>query len=52
MLLWQTAPHEWFTSSASELAMTTGTSQPPIDTGRPQSARVYDALLGRHFLYS
>ncbi|MEW1688793.1 SAM-dependent methyltransferase [Streptomyces sp. NPDC091265] len=26
--------------------MTAGTSQPPIDTGRPQSARVYDALLG------
>ncbi|MEU1128115.1 SAM-dependent methyltransferase [Streptomyces sp. NPDC005899] len=26
--------------------MTTGTPQPPIDTSRPQSARVYDALLG------
>lgn len=26
--------------------MTAGTSQPPIDTSRPQSARVYDALLG------
>ncbi|WP_432102621.1 SAM-dependent methyltransferase [Streptomyces sp. bgisy091] len=26
--------------------MTTGTSQPPIDTSRPHSARVYDALLG------
>ncbi|MFJ8750219.1 SAM-dependent methyltransferase [Streptomyces sp. NPDC102441] len=26
--------------------MTTGTSRPPIDTGRPHSARVYDSLLG------
>ncbi|MER5551767.1 SAM-dependent methyltransferase [Streptomyces sp. NPDC002793] len=26
--------------------MTTGTPQPPIDTSRPHSARVYDSLLG------
>lgn len=32
--------------------MTTGPAKARIDTSRPHPARVYDYLLGRHFLYS